>query len=160
MKKLIVVLSLLLGVGLVSKVNAGGRSGQGWNVTVVTGTHKVVWTGKGYLRGISVSSGATTSLGNYTIGFSTNLLPNENIGDRLFIATTAVTTAIVHRTTTTLSSADSGLNNSWSLGDCESCFSEIGSEGDNFKIIGTGLVIRQSAESSGQAGVATVYWSR
>ena len=152
MKRLFVVFALF--AGLTALVKAGGRQGQGWDVTVVTGTHTTIFEGRGYLRKIALSSGTVTGTGEWLVAMSTYGLGNgpQLMPGPLAQSTGAVTPPLVFYSTNTLTFTGASLNNSWSIGDCDTCFVEIPGDG--------GLIIRKSAESSGAANIATVYWSK
>ena len=163
MKKLIVSFALL--VGIVGMAQAGGRQGQGWNVTIVTGTAMTVFEGRGYLKKIILSSGtqslnldflqAYSTAPNVFNGAGAGLIPNH-----LFAATAAVTPALVFLTTAT--PVNGNFNLQWSVGECDDCYVEI--PGDSTPgtggRVGGGLHIRKSVEASGFADQAAVYWSR
>lgn len=159
MKTKLLVFALLLGI--VGIAESAGRSGQGWNVSIVTGTSLTIG-GDGkrvFLNKIVLSSDTTAGVGNYLMAFSTQ--PNLSIngsdatlfGGPLFQATAAVIPALVYQSTASVSSIGSPtLNTTWSMGDCDICFIEIqGTTG--------ALNIRKSANQSGQAVQAAVYWS-
>lgn len=166
MKSLIVATLLL---GFCSLVHAGGRAGRGWNVTIVTGTVANIGAPgtRIFLRKIVLSSGTTASSGDYMIAYSSTPGPANGGGialfpNSLFNSTAAVTPALVFMTTTTVSGVGStSLNNVWSVGECEECYVEIGpgeAPGSNIRTSGA-LHIRKSAEASGGANQAAVYWS-
>ena len=167
MKKLLVVLALTVGVyGL---AHSSPRAGQGWNVTITTGLNTIIvrpdTTNRPiFLKKIVLSSGTTSSTGDYVQAFSTVPSPGQNgaeagpSGGVLFVATQAVTTAIVFQTTTTANNFNAtGLSNEWSVGDCDECYLEISGDVTN---PAAGLIIRQSAAPSGGANTATVYWKQ
>jgi len=155
MKKLILALALVVGTVGISK--AGGRQGQGWNVTVVTGTAITVFEGRGYVKKIILSSGTTTGQGEYlnayksipTIanGAGAVLMPHG-----LFGSTQSIVPSLVYGTTTTVSGTGSRLNNEYGVGDGPNDFIEIPSDG--------ALHIRQPQQATGGANTATVLWSR
>lgn len=159
MKSLIVGLALFIGIVGVS--HAGGRQGQGWNVTIVTGT---AWDVAGssqsgtrvFLRKIILSSGTTGSLGDFMQVFSTP--PNSGNGagvslmpTSLTASTTALTPPLIFLTTGTTggTSYNPYSPSMWTIGDCEVCFLET-----------TAIHVRKTAEASGAANTAAVYWSR
>ena len=154
MKKLLIAFSLLIGV--VSFAKAGGRNGQGWISTVSTGNAITICTPPGtcYLKSIILSSGATTSLGDYVMVFSTiPMTQNGSVsglfGGALFASTQAITPAIVFKTTSTVSGIADNLNNNWGLGDSPDSFTQV-----------PAIFIRSSAESTGGAGQVNVIWSK
>ena len=162
--KSLIVFGLL--IGFTSMVRAGGRQNQGWNVTVVTGTAITIASGVHlYLKKIVLSTGTTSSLGDYLVAYSSVPTPVTGAGlglipNHLYQATVAVVPALIFQTTTTVAATGQGvaINNGWSAGDCDTCFIEIGANGTPSGQ-GGALHIRKSAEASGQANIATVYWS-
>ena len=158
MKKLLIALALFIGLTGIS--HARDRMGDGWRVTIMTGTFLSVNEGRSYLFGVVNSSGDTTSLGNYSQCFTTNPYTSPGsganvaggFGTYLFQATAAVTTAMLFYTTTTVNSVSTSLNNKDSIGDCENCFTEIPATG--------GLYCLKSANSQGGANVSKIIWSR
>lgn len=152
MKKLIFGLVFLLGIAGIAKAE---DLGEGYVATTVTGTHKVIFAGHGYVRGITLSSGATASIGDYALAITTAPVAAFNgadgtlTGGALFLSTAQIIPALVYKTTTTLSQNGDSLNNSWKMGDCAACYIET-----------DGLTIRQSAASTGEANKVTVYWRR
>lgn len=161
MKSLIVALALVIGTVGIAK--AGGRQGQGWNVTIVTGTAATIFEGRGFLKKIVLSSGTTTSSGDYLVAFATAPSPSNGAGisampPSLFMTTAAVTPAIVYNTTSTVAGVGTQINNVWNVGDAPNDFVEIG--GDEQTGASFGLHIRQSVQATGQANTAAVYWSR
>ena len=158
MKSLIVALGLLIGIVGVSHA-ASASQGQGWKVTIVTGTAgTVVVGGSGTkLRKVVLSSGTSAGLGDFIQLYTT--APNTTNGAGsglwpvpLFVATAAVTPPIVFNTTNTVNAAGANLNNIWSLGECDDCYVEIPALGE--------LHYRKSAEISGGANQAAIYWSK
>ena len=128
MKGLIVGLALF--IGIVGMAQAGGKQGQGWNVTIVTGTATQIFNGRGYLFKILLSSGNSAAglQGDFLQAYSTAPFAGNGAGqtlipNNLFVGTCAVTPPVVFLTTAT--NAGGNLNNQWSLGDCETCFVEI-----------------------------------
>lgn len=160
MKSLIVALALV--TGLVGIAKAGGKQGNGWNVTIVTGTAVDIGGGqRTYLKKIILSSGTTTSFGEWLQAFSSAPSVSQGAGNslmpnHLYVSTRAVTPPIVFATTTSVSGLGASLNNVWYAGDGEDDYIEIpGTSGDQSR----GLHIRKSAETSGGANQAAVYWS-
>lgn len=153
MKKLIIVCSLLVGLAGVSHAERGRL----WKVTIVTGTHQTIIDPArpygGYLKAIIVSSGATTSLDNFTLAYTTQPTTAAGataglFGGSHFSSTAQVTTAIIHKTTSTVSSVADNLSNSWSAGASEDSYIYV-----------DGLIIRSNAESTGEADKKAVIWS-
>ena len=171
-KTLLVAFSLLIGA---SSVYAG-RQDNGWMVTTTTGNAATIFTGRGYVRAVAISSGAVASIGDYVVFYTTIPVPSINgaeaglFGGALFASTAQVIPALVYRTTTTIAASGETLNNFWRAGDCETCYIEIGGSGQVEAAGGGGggqtgratggLFLRQSAASSGEAHKVSVYWSR
>ena len=149
--------SLALFIGFCGVSHAGGRQGAGWYVTVVTGTHKVVFEGKGFVKSISLSSGATANFGDYILGYSTAPFAALNgadgaslgFGGSLFSSTAQVIPSLVYKTTTTISGQGDVLTTQWKVGDAPNDFIEV-----------PALIIRQNQTSTGEANKATILWSR
>ena len=159
MKKLLLVLSLI--VGVLGLVHAGGRDGNGWVVTTVTGTTANIGSvGRSvFINKIFLSSGPTTGDPNFAMVFTTvpsaaaNGAEGTLFGGTLFQSTQALTPALVFLTTTTLGNSQSQvLNNLWNAGDCDSCYIQTRADGQ--------VVVRKSAAASGGANVLTIHWSQ
>lgn len=157
--KLLVVLGLLL--GLSQTVEAVGRRGVGWNVTLATGVHNLIFNGSGFIKRIDLSSAPTADLGASYVLLITSV-PEAGIngavagtfdGGELFLSTTQVLPALVFKTTTSVSGSGMPITHYWDAGDCDTCFIEVGSKSG-------GAILRMSQQSTGQAGIASVHWSK
>src|SRR3990167_925403 len=170
MKSLIV--SLALFIGMVGFAQAGGRQGQGWEVTIMTGTALTVFEGRGYLRAIINSSGSiVTANDNFIQCYSTvpsvqNGAGTTLIPPSLFVATAALTPAIMFLSSTTVNSGAigiiNGFNNIWKIGDGESDFVEV--QGNAAAVAGGraggGLHCRKaSASGLNNSDTSAIYWS-
>lgn len=169
MKKLLSLVFLLgASTGILFADNGIGEGiGRGWNVTVVTGTSRTIFTGRGQVRKVYLSSGPTNATGDsYFVAFSTvpSVLNGAGVGlipNHLFQSTAGVIPTLVYQTTTTVSNTGFSLNNSWSAGDCETCYVEIGGGGEAAgDKAGGGLHVRQSVAATGEAGKAYIYWRK
>jgi len=153
MKKLLIAFALILGLVGISK--AGGRDGQGWNVTIVTGTAATIANGKNiFLKKIVLSSGTLDSQGAFLQAYSSAPTTLTGAGaalfpTMLFISTKAITPPMVFLTTPTVLLSGSSLNNTWEA-----------PNGSHIQIPPSGgLHIRKSDAASGGAFQAAVYWS-
>ena len=149
MKTKIILALAVIGLFGMSHVQAGERR---WVVTVTSGTHQTIFHSYGYLGSITMSSGTTTSNGDYLIGFSS--APSAGAGanntlmaNDLFTATATVIPAMVFQTTTSVV-AGTSLNNYWKAPTDDGVF------------VDSDLVIRQSAAKSGGANTAMIIWSK
>ena len=159
--KAVSIVSLALLLGGVGLSHAGGRQGQGWNVTYVTGTHSIIASGgaRSYLKKVTLSSANTETVGDAVVCYSSNPTSVGGAGRVLlstavpWITTYQITPAIVYSATMSyVNNNFSVVNNEWKVGDSEYDYIEIGSEG--------ALVCRQTTQGSGQANTFTVHWSR
>lgn len=162
MKKLLFAFALILGTGASHEALAGGREGQGWTVTTVTGTAWTVAEGKRiFLKRMILSSATTNSTGEYMMAFATvpNVVNGAGVAlmpNHLFCATAAVTPPLIFHSSNVVEGA--GINNVWSAGDGPDDFIEIPPFTTEGKV-GGALHIRKPDEASGGARTLTVQWS-
>lgn len=155
MKNIIVALALM--VGCVGVSFAGNPE---WNVTIMTGTSITIGGSQAVnLRRIINSSGTTASLGDYVQGFRVAPSPSNGEGPALmprdlFVATAAVTPAIVFNTTTSVTGSGTSINNVWSIGECEACYIRVPADSN-----GGTLHFRKSSQGSGGANITAIIWS-
>lgn len=154
MNKIIIALSILLGLGLVSKAQAG-RGGQGWNVTIVTGTAQTVFSGRGFFKKVTLSTGPSadylvvmTTVPAGTVTGGSNLL----IPSLATLSTTSIATVVYQSTASITNGGATVINNSFSLGDCDECYVEIPETG--------ALHIRQTTQANGESNKAFVIWAK
>src|SRR3990167_9723136 len=117
--------ALALLFGFIGVIHAGGRNGQGWNVSIATGSHfQIDGTGKYiFLKKITLSSGTELVLGDYAIGYSSAAGIPGGAGTLListspaWISTYQITPALVFQTTTSVNSQGvANMNNVWQTG--------------------------------------------
>lgn len=166
MKKLIIsIVGLFCLAAPLMADGLGEGIGRGWNVTVVTGASLTVFEGRGYVKAVYLTTGPTTSLGDYIAFYST--APNLNNGGGIllfppgmFASTASVIPTMVYKTTTSVTAAADNLNNAWTAGSCDTCYLEVSGANPPGGFVLGGLHVRQSVVSTGEAGKAYIYWRR
>ena len=155
----LIVLALFL--GFVGVAQSGGRQGQGWSVTYVTGTHAVIADGpaRSYLKSVTLSTANTATVGDGVVCYSSNPTSVGGAGQILLSTAPAwivqyqMTPAIVYAASMSyVNNNFSALNVVWSAGPSEDDFVEIPGNG--------ALVCRQTSAGSGQANTFAVQWGR
>ena len=152
MKKLIFSVVLLLGIS--SLAHAGrGEIGGGWASITIDATSATIFTGRGQLKAVSLSSGADSSANDWIVAFDTQVI--GGIQFTSFVSTDMVIAPMIFYTTSTFGPSNgtvygNQLNNSWIMpgGD------------DAYLDIKNGLFILKSAANSGLARKATIFYRK